>query len=377
MQGDIPYWGANSIQDYVDAALVTGPTVLIGEDGAPFFDRTKPVAFFVDEPIWPNNHIHVLKMRKGVDPRWLTYALNCVDYSRWITGSTRDKLTQGDLMQIAVPGVDVAEQRAIADFLDRETAQIDAMIEAQGELVDRLEERKAAISTSIIWGSGAEGGKKVIEPAPEVPEHWQVLRNKFVYQESDELSSADDGELLTVSHITGVTLRSEKVVTMTEAESTEGYRVVRLNDLVINTLWGWMGALGVSSLNGIVSPAYGVYRPTIAGVDPTFMHHLYRSAPYVCEIGRRSTGIWSSRLRIYPKTFLDMPTILPPLDEQHAIGSRLADATRGMNTLISAATRAIALLQERRSALVSAAVTGRIDPRIGRETVADKALESA
>src|SRR5699024_3529363 len=71
MQGDIPYWGANAIQDYVNRAKVTSPVVLLGEDGAPFYDREKPVAFYVDEPIWPNNHIHVLLPNIGTDGRWL------------------------------------------------------------------------------------------------------------------------------------------------------------------------------------------------------------------------------------------------------------------------------------------------------------------
>ncbi len=126
--GQIPYWGANKVQDYVDAALVDDDVVLLGEDGAPFFDRLRDVAFRVNEPIWPNNHIHVLKARNEVDTRWLAYALNDVDYSLYVAGSTRDKLTQSAMMSIELQVPAPCEQRAIADYLDRETAQIDAFI---------------------------------------------------------------------------------------------------------------------------------------------------------------------------------------------------------------------------------------------------------
>ena len=67
MQGDIPYWGANSIIDYVNDYLIDYEVVLLGEDGAPFFDKTKPVAFYSNGKIWPNNHIHILKSQKDIN----------------------------------------------------------------------------------------------------------------------------------------------------------------------------------------------------------------------------------------------------------------------------------------------------------------------
>jgi len=60
-QGDVPYWGANAIMDYVDKPLLHEDLILLGEDGAPFFDPTKPVAFISKGPVWPNNHVHVLR----------------------------------------------------------------------------------------------------------------------------------------------------------------------------------------------------------------------------------------------------------------------------------------------------------------------------
>jgi hypothetical protein len=74
----------------------------------------------------------------------------------------------------------------------------------------------------------------------QVPKHWRVERSKWLFKERDERIENDDGEMLTVSHITGVTKRSEKDVNMFEAETTEGYKICLKGDLAINTLWAWM-----------------------------------------------------------------------------------------------------------------------------------------
>lgn len=79
-----------------------------------------------------------------------------------------------------------------------------------------------------------------VEWLPQAPEGWQISKNKVVFREIDERSASDDGLLLTVSHITGVTPRSEKTVNMFLAETLEGYKICRDRDLVVNTMWAWM-----------------------------------------------------------------------------------------------------------------------------------------
>ncbi|RPF35983.1 restriction endonuclease subunit S [Streptomyces sp. TLI_185] len=193
--------------------------------------------------------------------------------------------------------------------------------------------------------------------AGNVPSHWRWSRNKELLAESLSVSPEGTEELLSVSHLTGITPRSEKNVTMTAAESLEGYRLVDAGDLVINTMWAWMGALGVSKQAGIVSPAYGVYRPRPnAAFCPGFYDYLYRSTPYVMEMTRLSRGIWSSRLRIYPDVFLSMAIPVPPLEEQRAIADYLDRETARIDTLIEEQQRLIEMLRERRWSVVERSV---------------------
>lgn len=191
--------------------------------------------------------------------------------------------------------------------------------------------------------------------AGNIPPHWRWSRNKELLVESVMLSADGSEELLSVSHLTGITPRSEKNVTMSAGEDLGGYRLVAPGDVVINTMWAWMGALGVSRQRGIVSPAYGVYRPRLgAQFEPHFYDYFYRSESYVMEMTRLSRGIWSSRLRLYPDVFLGMAVPVPPLEEQRAIANYLDREAARIDTLIGEQQRLIEMLRERRAAVLEA-----------------------
>jgi type I restriction enzyme S subunit len=184
-----------------------------------------------------------------------------------------------------------------------------------------------------------------------VPDHWEVLPARHVFVERDERSATGDETLLTVSHITGVTPRSEKSVTMIEAETTEGYKRCFPGDLVINTLWAWMGAVGVAKVEGIVSPAYNVYCPR-SNYVAAYVEAVVRMPAFAREAERYSKGVWSSRLRLYPAEFFQIFLPIPPIDEQAAIAAFLEGETTKIAALVAAQRRLVALLKERISSQV-------------------------
>ena len=362
-QGEYPYWGANGVVDSIDEYIFDEPLVLIGEDGAPFFDSTRPVAFFVSGKIWVNNHIHVLRIGRHFDSRFVTHCLNATDYSPHIEGSTRDKLTQEKMGSIRLPSPPLHQQRAIADYLDSETARLDALVAAKERVLGLLaEKRRALITRAVTRGldPNAPLRDSGIPWLGEIPAHWETERARWLFRERDERSDTGEEELLTVSHLSGVTPRSEKDVNMFEAETTEGYKVCPAGDLVINTLWAWMGAMGVSPVDGIVSPAYNVYEPG-SRLEPSYVDALVRLPVFAQEVTRYSKGVWSSRLRLYPEGFFAVSLPVPPLSEQREIVTLIAKETDKLDELRVATERTTALLKERRAALIAAAVTGQID----------------
>ncbi len=362
-QGEYPYWGANGVVDSIDEYLFDEPLVLIGEDGAPFFDSTRPVAFFVTGKIWVNNHIHVLRTGRNYDPRFVTHCLNATDYGPHIEGSTRDKLTQEKMGSIRLPSPPLPQQRAIADYLDRETARLDALVAAKERVLGLLaEKRRAIITHAVTRGLDPTASLRDfgIPWLGEIPAHWETERSRWLFRERDERSETGEEELLTVSHLTGVTPRSEKDVNMFEAATTEGYKICLSGDLVINTLWAWMGAMGVSPVDGIVSPAYNIYEPG-ARLDPSFVDALVRLPVFAQEVTRYSKGVWSSRLRLYPESFFAVSLPVPPISEQREIVAHIVNETGKLDELRAATERSTVLLKERRAALVAAAVTGQLE----------------
>lgn len=152
MQGGYPYWGANSIVDHVDSWLFDEELVLLGEDGAPFFDADRPVAFHVSGRIWVNNHAHVLRPAAIVFAAFLTSALNCVDYSWYIAGATRDKLTQSDMRSIPVQLPPAYEQHEISTYLEAETRKLDRLVSKAHQAIGTLNEYRTALISAAVTG---------------------------------------------------------------------------------------------------------------------------------------------------------------------------------------------------------------------------------
>lgn len=269
-----------------------------------------------------------------------------------------------DFKHIPLPVPSKKEQQCIANFLDQKTAEIDEAIAKKQRLIELLKEQKAIlINRAVTKGLNPDVPMRDsrVEWIGEVPEDWVVKRAKFLFHEVDERSQTGVEELLSVSHMTGVTPRSEKNIYMFMAEDYSGSKVCREGDLVFNIMWAWMGALGVSDRTGIVSPSYGVYRQRYEGAfNSWFLENLLRSGQYVAEYNRRSTGLHSSRLRLYPDMFFDMEIGFPAKLEQDRIEQAIKEKTADMDNAVSAVDAEIEALSEYRQVVIAEVVTGKI-----------------
>lgn len=187
-------------------------------------------------------------------------------------------------------------------------------------------------------------------------QRWPLLRGKQLFAVQDTRSEEGTEELLSVSHITGITPRSQKNVTMFQSESLVGYKICNIGDIAANTMWTWQGAIGVSKYYGVISPAYNVYRQRREYFNPRFLDLLLREQSLVDVYHSLSTGIRPSRLRLYPDDFLTISFPVPPMDEQNKIIQYLDWQLSSINGLIATHKKEIILLNELKECIIDKAV---------------------
>lgn len=203
-----------------------------------------------------------------------------------------------------------------------------------------------------------------VEWLGEVPAGWDVSRFKNHVRERDERSENGDETLLSVSAYTGVRPRSEGLDDgefLSRAESLQGYKVAYSGDLVMNIMLAWNRAQGITEFDGIVSPAYAVFKLGNT-VFPAYLNHLVRSDEYCRYFKAFSAGVIDSRLRLYPEKFGGLFAILPPFSEQRKIAAFLDLEVAKIDDLIEEQRCLIALLAEKRQATISHAVTKGLNP---------------
>ena len=287
-------------------------------------------------------------------------------------GVTRYGLSHDGIKSVWLALPPLPEQAAIARYLDHADRHIRRCIHAKEKLVKLLEDRRHALVNEAVTGQiDVRTGRPYRAYKPSgvkglgnVPSHWDVRPAKWHFREVDERSTTGSEELLSVSHLTGVTPRSEKNVTMFKAESNVGYKICRSGDVVINTMWAWMAALGVARQLGIVSPSYAVYRNNYNSLlSEDYGELLLRSASYQAEYRRLSTGIRPSRLRLYPDVFLRIRMACPPPEEQSDIVAFVQRESANSERAFRLIREEIAALREYRTRLIADVVTGRLDVR--------------
>ncbi len=369
---DITFMRATATASEIERFRLEICDVLITKDSETWNDIGVPalVEHTADDLVC-GYHLALLRpSKRSLDGAFLLRALQnpTIGYQFHVSanGVTRYGLTHEAIKSVLVPLPPLPEQRAIARYLDHVDRRIQRYIEAKEKSIALLQEaRQATIQRAVTRGLDPSVPLKPsgVEWIGDVPAHWEIRRAKYLYHEVNERSSTGAEELMSVSHKTGVTPR-KKSVTMFRSETNVGYKLCRPGDIVINTMWAYMAALGVARQVGLVSPSYNVYRP-IDGEEMNldYIDPLLRTETYRTEYLVRSTGITVSRLRLYPDSFLDIPLLYPPVEEQAAIVAHLGKATAGIDAAIDNARRQVEFMTEYRASLIAHVVTGKLDVR--------------
>ncbi len=199
----------------------------------------------------------------------------------------------------------------------------------------------------------------------EIPKDWEIARIKQLFLEvNDRCESSENYTLLSVSEYYGIAPKSEKISDddmLTHAETLDGYKICKENDLVMNIMLAWKRALGVSKYVGIVSPAYCIFRKK-RNMYVKYFHYLFRTDIYANLFKQYSTGIIDSRLRLYPDKFLSLKCQVPPLDMQHRIADYLDRKCSQIDAIIARQQEVIEKLKAYKLSVITEAVTKGLNP---------------
>ncbi len=360
-----------------DSYIKSSPRALLVKGDIVFADTSEDIEgsgnftqLTSDEKVFAGYHTIIARPNDRQCSRFYAYLLDSLEFRTQVRHAVKGvkvfSVTQAILRGINIWLPSLEERKKIANFLDRETAKIDTSIEKQQQLIKLLKEkRKAAISKAVTQGVNTQVETKDsgIDWLGKIPAHWDIRRAKFLFEEQNRAVREVDG-IVTVFRDGQVCLRSRRRYSgFTMAVLEHGYQGIRKGDLVIHSMDAFAGAIGTSEDDGRATPEYVVVKPYNSKMNSEYYADILRLMAERDYIFVLCPSVRERAPRFRFSKFQQVLLPVPPTDEQDEIKSYLEDMLGRYVGLIKKAEVQIKLLQERRAALISAAVTGKIDVR--------------
>lgn len=278
--------------------------------------------------------------------------------------TTVKHLSSYDILNFVFIVPSISCQQKIADYLDKVCGEVDEIITLQEQMIEELKAYKQSIITEAVTkglNPNVPMKNSGIDWIGEVPEHWEVRRigNLFKLRDEKNYKPMDEVQLLSLYTGIGVFPHGEQEERGNKAITVEGYKVVHKNDIVVNIILAWMGAIGVSNYDGVTSPAYDVYIPNLSIVVPHFFHYVFRTQGIAGECYKYGRGIMMMRWRTYSSEFKQIRIPFPSLDEQHAIADYLDTRCAEIDALVEIKQSKVEELKEYKKSVIYEYVTGK------------------
>lgn len=380
---DLPYMGLEHIEPWTgkrtyDESSTSEGVVSLFKIGDVLFGKLRPYlakVYLAQEDGCSSTEALTLRSGQNLHPKYLQYYMlmpafiNEVDASTY--GAKMPRANWDFIGNQLLPLPEFTEQKAIADFLDAKTAEIDALIAKKGELLKLLAEQRTALITNAVakgLNPNAPAKDSGIDWLGPIPTHWEMKRLKDIVTYNDEsLPETTDPamsikyvDISSVNLIDGITNVEEFEF---EKAPSRARRIVRHGDTIVSTVRTYLKAIAAirnPEDDLIVSTGFAVVRPRNK-VDPEYLGYFLQSQGFIGEVVSKSVGV--SYPAINASDLVGIESLLPPLLEQKAIADFLDVKMAEIDALIAKKEELLKLLAEQRAALITNAVTGKIDVR--------------
>lgn len=299
----------------------------------------------------------------------LNYAFYAIKSSqnyliRKAIGGGQPNISQDTIKQLWLPLPALHEQKRIAAFLDAECAEIDAVLEKTRASIEEYKKLKQAVITQAVT-KGIRGDRPMknsgIEWIGDIPAEWDVVRikNLFDYRNERNFKPLEEVNLISLYTDKGVVQHCDlDETTGNKASNADGYKLVYENDIVVNIILCWMGAIGRSAYFGVTSPAYDVYSPK-QKTNSKFYHYLFRTNGFSGDCYKVGRGIMAMRWRTYSDQFRAIKVVSPPQSEQEEIVEYLDEKCEGIDDLIAKKQQYLTEIENYKKSLIYEYVTGK------------------
>lgn len=331
--------------------------LLLARNGTPYVYLPVSKAYYTD-------HIIRAAMSRHVNRRFIRYCLqqsiasivvDSVSIPTWSATLWNNQI-------LTWPSA--IEQERIAAFLDAECAEIDAVLEKTRASIEEYKKLKQAVITQAAT-KGIRGDRPMkdsgIEWIGDIPAEWDVVRikNLFDYRNERNFKPLEEVNLISLYTDKGVVQHCDlDETTGNKASNADGYKLVYENDIVVNIILCWMGAIGRSAYFGVTSPAYDVYSPK-QKTNSKFYHYLFRTNGFSGDCYKVGRGIMAMRWRTYSEQFRAIKVVSPPQSEQEEIVEYLDEKCEGIDDLIAKKQQYLTEIENYKKSLIYEYVTGK------------------
>lgn len=265
---------------------------------------------------------------------------------------------------LPIPVIPQDIQSKIVSFLDLECKQIDDLLSKSRSSIEEYKKLKQAVITQAVT-KGVRGEREMkdsgVEWIGEIPAEWSVQRIKTIF------SIRNERNYLPLEQVNLISLYTDKGVvqhcdiektTGNKASNADGYKKVYPNDMIVNIILCWMGAIGRSNYAGVTSPAYDVYVPS-SKIECKFYHYYFRTLGFSGDCYKNGRGIMAMRWRTYSDQFRSIKVVVPPLEEQKEIVGYLDAKCAEIDGLIAKKEQLVKELESYKKSLIYEVVTGK------------------
>lgn len=240
---------------------------------------------------------------------------------RKAVGGGQPNISQETIKQLWLPLPPLSTQDIIVRNLDATCSKIDDLLSSVHASIEEYKKLKQAVITLAVT-KGVRGEREMkdsgVEWIGEIPAEWSVQRIKTIF------SIRNERNYLPLEQVNLISLYTDKGVvqhcdiektTGNKASNADGYKKVYPNDMIVNIILCWMGAIGRSNYAGVTSPAYDVYVPS-SKIECKFYHYYFRTLGFSGDCYKNGRGIMAMRWRTYSDQFRSIKVVVPPLEEQ-------------------------------------------------------------